>query len=71
MDREAWCAGVHRATELDTTEWLNWTEIKKERKIQNTEQARQKDQNKTMVVTISKNGQTAPLTRRGIIRPDF
>ena len=26
MDREAWRAPVHRVTELDTTEWLNWTE---------------------------------------------
>ena len=25
MDREA-CAGVHGVKELDTTEWLNWTE---------------------------------------------
>ena len=27
MDREDWRAVIHGAAELDTTEWLNWTEL--------------------------------------------
>ena len=28
IDRETWNAAIHGVTELDTTEWLNWTELK-------------------------------------------
>ena len=27
MDREAWRAVIHGVVKLDTTEWLNWTEL--------------------------------------------